>query len=111
MPPASRTSALPPGVGSGLYGGSGAAAGKGRTPAVAPGARVRTAAEIRAAYGRPAVTMEATPCARGAGDVMALNREALEARGARLREMEERGAELEESAAGFAELARQLAGR
>jgi hypothetical protein len=114
-------------------GGSGEAllAGRGgRAPGVAPGARVRSAAEIRAAYGRPAVSMEAArgsgggrgggagggaACAAGgtqvAVGVMELNRAALEARGARLREVEEKGAELEASAAGFADLARQLGRR
>lgn len=77
------------------------------------GARVRTAAEIRAAYGRPSLPAERAAGARAEelGGVMAENRQRLEERGEKLRQLQDKGADLEESAAAFAEMAKQLAER
>ncbi len=93
-------------------------------PAGGAGARMRTAAEIRAAYGRPAVTMEGVSAARApagapaaqraageVGSVMAENRRKLEERGERLSALQDKGADLADSAAGFVQLARELAGK
>ncbi|KAF6257112.1 hypothetical protein COO60DRAFT_1640212 [Scenedesmus sp. NREL 46B-D3] len=65
--------------------------------------RVRTADEIRQAYGRPSTKANETR------DVMDETRAALAARGERLSQLQDQTADLAESAAGFAELAKQLA--
>lgn len=76
------------------------------------GAKLRTAAEIRAAYGRPALSSDHPRGAKTAADVagvMAENRAALAERGEKLQQLQAKGADLEESAAAFAALAKQLA--
>jgi hypothetical protein len=72
--------------------------------------RVRTAAEIRAAYGRPALHSE-NAAAASLGGAMAETRSALAERGEKLRALQDKGSDLEESAATFAELAKQMAER
>ncbi len=94
--------------------GSSVASGSTTTTTSAAGTRVRTAAEIRAAYGRPALPSEAAPRAAGAaaneaGGVMAENRARLEERGEKLRQLQDKGSDLEESAMNFAAMAKQLA--
>jgi hypothetical protein len=83
---------------------SGAGEGAGAT-------RVRTAAEIRAAYGRPTLASQNAAAAASLGGVMAETRSALAERGEKLRALHDKGSDLEESAATFAELAKQLAER
>eukprot|EP00877_Chromochloris_zofingiensis_P001873 jgi/Chrzof1/11687/Cz06g05130.t1 len=72
----------------------------------APSARVRTADEIRQAYGR-----SAQKGANDARNVMEENRQKLAERGEKLSQLQDKTADLEESAAGFAEMAKMLAER
>ncbi|KAI8474766.1 MAG: hypothetical protein J3K34DRAFT_490656 [Monoraphidium minutum] len=132
--PAGRSAAVPIGSAGGAHAASGGGGAPGSAPS--PGAaRMRTAAEIREAYGRPKLTMEGARAGGGAaagvstsagagasagaaragvgevGAVMAENRAKLAERGEKLRALQDKGADLEESAAGFAEMARALAER
>lgn len=77
------------------------------------GVRVRTAAEIRAAYGRPALSSEHQRGAAAAdlSGVMADTKAALAERGEKLQQLQDKGADLEESAAAFAAMAKQLAAK
>lgn len=82
-----------------------ASAALSRGAAAAPAARVRTADEIRQAYGR-------APRQKAAGEVRTVledGRRALVERGERLSQLQAQTADLADSAAGFAQLARQLA--
>lgn len=105
--------------GSGSAGSAGSAgAGRGAlSPAAPPGAtvsglvgpsggtpRVRTAEEIRQAYGRPQLSK-----AQGTASVMEQNRMLLGQRGEKLSRLQEATGDLAETAAGFAEMAKKLA--
>ncbi|GBF96648.1 hypothetical protein Rsub_09281 [Raphidocelis subcapitata] len=110
-----RRELLSGGVGSGSSAGSGAnPSGRsllsGGSGGGSGGARVRSAAEIRAAYGRP-LASDAARTAQSLGATLGETRAALGERGEKLQQLQDKTSDLVESAANFAEMAKQLADR